>query len=413
MQRSRLALKVLVLAYTHTLSHLSRCLAVAVELRAQGHDVVFAGESPKTSFITDQGFSVLPCHEPDPELLFDNIRSGRIRFADEAEISRMIEADIDTIQTVRPDLVLSDGRFTAAVSTHIAGVRHAAIVNVSSTEYRAHPYIPFFEWIPAGFVSRNSDTWNLLDRLNLKLEMTLFDRVMNVFTKLSRQYRLPHPVTATNCLAGKDITLLADIPEYFPTRNLPSSYHYVGPLTWKSTAHKPEWWPPEQTGVPLAYITMGTTGVPELFDAIADLMPTATFRAIVTTGGQRSKLSLLKGKTYVEPFLDGDLVMEQSDLVICHGGNGTIYQALSHGIPIIGIPTIPDQQFNMRRVEALGVGKLLGLKELLLHPSRLAELVDLLLKDASYRNNSQKMQNILNNYDAAKTSARILTGGTA
>ncbi len=48
--------------------------------------------------------------------------------------------------------------------------------------------------------------------------------------------------------------------------------------------------------------------------------------------------------------------MEIADLVVCHGGNGTIYQALSHGRPVIGIPTIPDQAYNMRMVERLKLG---------------------------------------------------------
>ncbi|MCK4827791.1 UDP glycosyltransferase, partial [bacterium] len=58
--------KVLVVPYSHILSHLSRVLLVAKELRKRGHEVVFAGESTKTKFIEQEGFSVLPLYEPDP-----------------------------------------------------------------------------------------------------------------------------------------------------------------------------------------------------------------------------------------------------------------------------------------------------------------------------------------------------------
>ena len=71
---------ILCIPYTHTLSHISRPLAVAKELRERGHEVVFAGESPKTTFIRQEGFNVLPLHEPDPDMLFGNIRSGKLRF---------------------------------------------------------------------------------------------------------------------------------------------------------------------------------------------------------------------------------------------------------------------------------------------------------------------------------------------
>ena len=139
---------ILIIPYTHTISHISRPLLAAMEIRKRGHDVVFAGKSQKAKFIEQEGFKVLPLYEPDPDVLFGNIRKGKIKFVSEAEIERMIEADIALYRELKPELVLTDGRFTAPISTHIAGLRHVAIVNVSSTEYRALPFIPFFEWIP-------------------------------------------------------------------------------------------------------------------------------------------------------------------------------------------------------------------------------------------------------------------------
>ena len=59
-------MRVLAIPYTHTLSHLSRPLAVAHELRKLGHTVIFAGESRNTSLITKEEFEVVPCYEPDP-----------------------------------------------------------------------------------------------------------------------------------------------------------------------------------------------------------------------------------------------------------------------------------------------------------------------------------------------------------
>jgi UDP:flavonoid glycosyltransferase YjiC (YdhE family) len=44
-------------------------------------------------------------------------------------------------------------------------------------------------------------------------------------------------------------------------------------------------------------------------------------------------------------------------VVVCHSGNGTVYQALSGGTPIVGVPEFHDQDFNMQRVEALGLGR--------------------------------------------------------
>jgi len=400
--------KILVIPYTHTLSHISRPLSVALELRNRGHEIVFAGESPKKRFIEDEGFTVLPLHEPDPKELFGNIRAGKLRFVSDDEITRMIDADLELYKELKPDLVLTDGRFTAPISTHIAGLKHAAIVNVSSTEYRALPYIPFFEWIPESIVNRNAGLWKTLDLFNLRLEMLIFDGTMNIFSRLSRKYGLEKPITATNCLTGKDLTLLADIPEYFPTRNLPDDYHYIGPLTWKASLPHPLWWPPDKSVRPLIYITMGTTGIGDFFHKTYELFRGSEMTAIITTGAQASDLENIDGKIYVEPFIDGDLAMEASDLVVCHGGNGTIYQALQHGKPIIGIPTIPDQKFNMRRVESLGIGRMLSWEQFVKEPESLLELIKAIKREKSFYKNASRMRDTLNKYKAGETAANII-----
>jgi UDP:flavonoid glycosyltransferase YjiC (YdhE family) len=90
-------MKILCIPYTHTLFHISRPLLVAKELRNRGHEIVFAGESPKIKFIQQEGFDVVPIYEPDPDRLFGNIRKGKLKFVDDAELERMIEADSRSI----------------------------------------------------------------------------------------------------------------------------------------------------------------------------------------------------------------------------------------------------------------------------------------------------------------------------
>jgi UDP:flavonoid glycosyltransferase YjiC (YdhE family) len=407
MKRPKTEKTILCIPYTHTVSHLSRPLLIAKELRERGHEVVFAGESPKTTFIRQEGFNVLPLHEPDPDELFGNIRKGKLRFISDAEIERMIEADIALYREVEPDIILTDGRFTAPISTHIAGLAHAAIVNVSSTEYRALPYIPFFNWIPGWLVKRDRGVWNILDLLNLRVEMFVFDNVMNIFKRLSKRYGIKKTVTATNCLTGKDITLLADIPEYFPTKNLPENYHYIGPMTWKSNMPPPAWWPP-QVREKLIYVTMGTTGLGDFFRLIYELFKDGEYTCVMTTGRQSELMSTVPGHIYIEEYIDGDLVMEECDAVVCHGGNGTIYQALLHGKPIVGIATIPDQAYNMRRVEALGVGKSVTWKAFCSNPTALLDTIHAVLLNPSFAEKARQMQGILKTYHAEKTAADII-----
>lgn len=401
-------MRILCLPYTHTLSHISRPLAIAAELRARGHDIIFAGDSPKDHFIRGEGFEVLPAYQVAPDILFNRIRQGKLQFVSDDELYRLIAADRDLYRQVQPDLVLSDGRFSAPLSAGLDGIPQAAIVNVSSTEYRALPYIPFFEWLPQKLVKRDGHLWKSLDRFNLALEMLVFDNAATVFKKLSREFALPRTVTATNCLAGNDLTLLADIPEYFPTRDLPADYHYIGPLTWQSPLPPPAWWPPKKDGKRLVYFTMGTTWMGGSFAVLYEQLRREGLTAIIATGGQAQGLQTIDGEVYVEEFVDGDLVMAACDLVVCHGGNGTIYQALQHGKPIVGIPTIPDQQFNMRRVKALGVGKSLDPKEFADHPEKLFALARQVAEDSRYGDNAKRLQAQLAPLAPAKKAADLI-----
>ncbi|MBK7082387.1 MAG: hypothetical protein IPH55_17230 [Betaproteobacteria bacterium] len=52
----------------------------------------------------------------------------------------------------------------------------------------------------------------------------------------------------------------------------------------------------------------------------------------------------------------GSSLLRHSHVVVCHGGSGTIYQAIAAGVPVIGIATFHDQEINLERVEAMHWG---------------------------------------------------------
>src|SRR5262249_1627079 len=79
------------------------------------------------------------------------------------------------------------------------------------------------------------------------------------------------------------------------------------------------------------------------------------YQILITTGGL-ANLGRVPDNVYVEEYAPGRSLMSVSDAVISHGGNGTVYQALSCGVPVIGFPTIFDQEINMQRLCALGAG---------------------------------------------------------
>ena len=403
--------KILIIPFTPTLSHLSRPLEIAKALDRRGHEVIFAGHGSlksKLKFAMHEGFECRFIYEPDPDDVFNNIRQGKLAFVSSQDLLRMISDDMRLIAAVKPDLVLTDGRFSAMISTQLSNVSHAAIVNASSTEYRALPYIPFLN---DALVARGGKVFQkCYNRFNLSLEMAIFNNGMPYFSRLTKKYKLKKPVNATNCLAGKDLTLLADIPEYFPLSTQPDNYHYIGPVTWKRSEHvpMPNWWPPDENGNALLYITMGTTGQGDLFSKLYSEVIRSNHQSVITTGKQHTFKSI-PDKIYVEDYLDGDRVIEKADIVICHGGNGTIYQALALGKPIIGIPTIPDQAFNMRRVEAMGVGISLSMNRVLKTPSIIMDAVNRIIREKDrFNTNLERTKQLLQAYNSTSQAADII-----
>jgi UDP:flavonoid glycosyltransferase YjiC (YdhE family) len=80
------------------------------------------------------------------------------------------------------------------------------------------------------------------------------------------------------------------------------------------------------------------------------------------------------------PLLD---LMPHLDAVVCHGGQNTVCEALSFGVPLVIAPLTRDQPINANRVAALGAG--LRVKFSRVTPDQLAAAVTTLLSDPSYR----------------------------
>jgi UDP:flavonoid glycosyltransferase YjiC (YdhE family) len=122
-------------------------------------------------------------------------------------------------------------------------------------------------------------------------------------------------------------------------------------------------------GMPLVYVTMGSSGTTELFLKVFEALIGKPYRVAVTSGSQFEnqilgralagrihefpKLSrFIKNNTlelptnfFIIPLYPGSLICEQAQMEINHGGSGSVYQAIERGIPMIMIATHADQEW--------------------------------------------------------------------
>ncbi|XP_035999949.1 UDP-glucuronosyltransferase 2A2 isoform X1 [Fundulus heteroclitus] len=77
---------------------------------------------------------------------------------------------------------------------------------------------------------------------------------------------------------------------------------------------------------------------------------------------------------------------------ITHGGTNGIYEAIYHGVPMVGIPMFGDQPDNMVHMEAKGVALTVNLK--FLTTESLRDAVNTVINDKSYKENMMRLSRI-------------------
>jgi UDP:flavonoid glycosyltransferase YjiC (YdhE family) len=141
----------------------------------------------------------------------------------------------------------------------------------------------------------------------------------------------------------------------------PHTFRFSEPEPDVGPATLPDWW--DGSRAPLLYLTFGTvlghmTMATDVYRialrAVADL----PVRVLLTTGRKldRSQLGPAPANVHVEAWIDQRDALAAADLVVCHGGSGTVFGALASGVPTVVVPVFADQFENGRRVAESGAG---------------------------------------------------------
>lgn len=80
-------------------------------------------------------------------------------------------------------------------------------------------------------------------------------------------------------------------------------------------------------------------------------------KALVTTGPAVRVEQRMPPNVEVRPWVNHSDVLSQTDLVVTHGGLGTVMTAMAHGVPLLCLPMGRDQHGNAARAERLGCGR--------------------------------------------------------
>ena len=115
-------------------------------------------------------------------------------------------------------------------------------------------------------------------------------------------------------------------------------------------------------GRPVVYVSLGSflSARADVLAVIAQALRPLDVRVALATGSApRSALGPLPGEWLVREFLPQVRLLARSAVAVSHGGNNSVTEALTAGVPLLVLPLSTDQFAGAAAVERGGVGSCL------------------------------------------------------
>ena len=397
--------KILMLCDANFLAHVSRCVEIAKVLRKDyDYEVVFGGDGKFMKMPRELGFQTDTVLTVPGERTLELAR--RAGFVSYRWWNRMcvesIESDLECIKRQNPDAILGDMHWSAGTAAEISDIPYIAITNAHWTNYFGTKIRALKDHFTTRLVG---------EKRAEKLIPLIRDGIGKYYILPYLKFHKKHKLDTSRfknilSLTEGDLTLLADIPEYGPTENLPSKFRYIGPVMWEPDMDLPEWYHKLDPERPVFYFTMGSTGYTRFFNQAIQIFGDTEYQIVITTGGLFMDVDRIPANCFIEEFAPGRASMEKSSAVVNHGGNGTVYQAITAGTPLVGIPYHLDQEINLQRVEDLGFVFMISEKRC--NSATLINALQKLVRDPSYRENAGKLKESVDRYNGPVLASQYI-----
>ncbi|MGB7622293.1 MAG: nucleotide disphospho-sugar-binding domain-containing protein [Terriglobia bacterium] len=394
----------------------SRLVPIARALADRGHEVAMFNPAPAPArLIEDAGLKNLPMPSPpmpvpgyDPGELssaWDLEQMYATMYSDEEYARADTAFHVDLVRNFDPDIVVDSFGLPTCLAARILRIPLASVL-----QGNFHPASSGFLWWkgerPAGLPS-----------------------AVGVINKLAKEYGVAPVARCVDLLAG-DLSLIVGTPETDP---LPASAHvtYVGPILWqRGNLTLPDWVGALSRDKPVIWVYSGNPrygsastpldSIVVIRAAIAALGD-APVQVVLTTGYQEMprEFGALPSNFRHAAYLPGRAMAERCDLMVHHGGHGSVMTGLAAGTPAVIIPTITERESNARRVMALGAGEIVvpvdgadGEKHI--DVADFSAKVHRVLAEPSYRRSARRVAESMRRFggiqDAADRIERFVVG---
>jgi UDP:flavonoid glycosyltransferase YjiC (YdhE family) len=140
---------------------------------------------------------------------------------------------------------------------------------------------------------------------------------------------------------------------------------------------------PPRDGRPRVAITLGTVNNAQvaLMRTLVEGADAAGAHVIVALGADPASLGAVPAGVDVRAYVPMSTLLPAADLVVYHGGSGTMLAALAAGTPMVIVPLAADQPDNGDRAEAAGLARVLSPE---VNAATLSAAIESVVADPSY-----------------------------
>jgi MGT family glycosyltransferase len=372
----------------------NNCVGIGDVLRSRGHRVVFIVEESFAGTLERQGFEERlmrlgppPEVEEEPGQFWKDFiretapvfRKPTIEQLSEfiaptfealADGARYVDERLREIfDELQPDVIVEDNvvSFPALPASGRPWVR---ITSCNPAELKDPDIAPTFSGYPAADRSGWQEYWAEYRRAHADLHASFSEFCVERGAPPLPDLEFIHTSAHLN------LYLYPPAIDYPRARSLDGTWHNLG----ASVRATDDAYEVQRGDGSLLYLSLGSlgSGDVELMRKLVDSLAGSRHRVIVSKGPQHEQITLADNMAGAE-FLPQTSILPQVDLVITHGGNNTVTEALHFGKPMVVLPLFWDQYDNAQRIDECGLGK--RLDTYAHEPDELLGAVDDLLAD--------------------------------
>lgn len=335
--------KVILIFPFDLLSHYLRCLVLADRYDQNEYKILFQSSAKYNLYVEQHGYETFKAKHFDSDLVTQCAVKFNFDWITEPNLAEVLLDQISAIELYKPDIVIGDVAPTLKMAAEFTDVTYISLLNGYLTKYyskvrllpKAHPVYPYLRLLPLG-------VRNKLVQIGEKFT---FKQIHKPFQTIRAALKLKVLQDYLSETEG-DINYICDLPSLFPQLYLPENYKYIGPLVYQTLANE-VWIDELSDDKPIICVSMGSSGD---WNKLTFLNNPYYARYTIVIAGYVGNL-FTASHLVVKNFVNLRQLLHKASLMICHGGNGTLYLGMLANVYMLCIANHFEQEWNVQALE--------------------------------------------------------------